>query len=1361
MPKGEGVIVTPGLLDKGFKTVEEQIDWFTNYSIKGESAEVENMFSLYMRGLNHEKRKHFIKAVNVLFAPGLDWLEKFVFSQFESEPSSGVSDWLEKLAVCLDGPSNSVVTIRFLEWLNDRIDSVFRILGNILGKWTDRTQSELLLTTRLMQSLSSIGKGKINPSKDLEESLIEMLSKTSEDTLRDLTTVVGYLLCMHFPENAIDRSDWSPLPRMSVRRGLVATCTIGETMPFNETLEFYASFMENVSATAMDLHYAIQSIHLLLIHKKAQHKNAAEIKFPKVSSALVSIEEGSRICEICLLRWDHTVHMVSANCRSLFGLLCSMASPSLLDAIALEASSLSRQSKKRFNLLFGLLPFMKIPITDELVADMMESLYRYSPCGSAVKALLESILVKTDKETVERFLAVPVPCNFDWDVFIGCFARTNWFPLLVDSMTRRKEILVLARIVEHLFQNSLGETAVTANAILYKAQTLLTIDQVSKLVLSNDPEIVAKGLTVVLRCLGVNNVVEWKKLVRNFFLHGGVETVSACKDERSIALQELKKFFDKTANNCDDLFSIVWEKSFRPESLEDECLLGTELLASLRPGRLQTLLGEKSQQDRFVNDCLTIGLTSRWRRIRLNALGILNALNIGANNEWLEKMAREKIFAPSISFEDEVLVEQLEFFGRFLNKNDIVNEILKHCISDPNINAITALNKGEPLLSVMSYLLAVIVLHSQTVGEFSLDSILEDSQGILSVYESVLKEESFRGTVDCRGHPTEANGERLSVKAWTCAKVASNCLERLIGSHTIASESLLNVGRIVAILLLSVKHPAEIAPLECLLGTVLRKLGVESTREFLLDPLIDSISEETSVFKLPMALRRSQGLGPLISCIVRVCGVQSVVSSVVNSLLPIIQNSIEDEECVVHSLNVLRAIVQDSSISDQLVDPIVSPLMVAGIDILDRLSEKYWRIRSSATQLFVQSARRFLGSDNNKTISASEFFNNRTGGGQDLEEKIIGILSTDKEFIQVPVLSVVQSLSGFGNTKVLKKLLFRTNSCHVRRLCAVILAKNGNADCDLDWKGNSWNELHASLLLWSYIVKAKPEIIVPEAIVTKAINLLKSECPSLVFDEAVVLLSSIGRVPNLSSLPTTTVGRIYQFVCSNEDQSEPLVVGLLEFLEDTQVADPVFRERLLQFVLKLENIERILTVWLKSGFDLGIASLITKKVLEEKRVEEWLLSLDLLNEDCGTELKIALASNEFVGEKFPHVHALLCLDESPAVRSAACKDGFNFLETFGQLTEKCCSEFLLNLLAEPLKKTESNSILEYCIRTVPREIAANELHSRGYLGDPKVIIDEGSECSGHRRHSLGLLKRLGLSVLRADMHCPKVDSVDK
>jgi hypothetical protein len=252
------------------------------------------------------------------------------------------------------------------------------------------------------------------------------------------------------------------------------------------------------------------------------------------------------------------------------------------------------------------------------------------------------------------------------------------------------------------------------------------------------------------------------------------------------------------------------------------------------------------------------------------------------------------------------------------------------------------------------------------------------------------------------------------------------------------------------------------------------------------------------MFPLPQALRRSQGLGPLISSIVKSQNSLSVLQAVTERLLSVINLADSEDEQVLHCMNILRAMVRDSTIPDEFMDSVVGDIMLSGIDILFRLSSDFWRIRSSATQLFVQAARRFIGADNEedwfrqpasgrKKISAKEFFFNRTGGGDRLVGELVSVLSnSDSEFVVVPILAVIRSLSQLGELAENKegKILIETirkgvgnESCHVRRLASKIVARmllegDGRIEEDLNISGDEgWNLLHGKLIIWSYLAR--------------------------------------------------------------------------------------------------------------------------------------------------------------------------------------------------------------------------------------------------------------------------------------------------
>ena len=533
------------------------------------------------------------------------------------------------------------------------------------------------------------------------------------------------------------------------------------------------------------------------------------------------------------------------------------------------------------------------------------------------------------------------------------------------------------------------------------------------------------------------------------------------------------------------------------------------------------------------------------------------------------------------------------------------------------------------------------------------------------------------------------------------------------------------VAKIIAVLLLSVKHPAEIAPLEVVFSAIIRRLSPATIDEELLLPLVGTVTGITpgSVFPLPAALRRSQGLGPLISSLVKAQGSVAVLSAVTERLLSIVNLAQDEDEQVLHSMNVLRAIVRDSSIPDSLIDSVLGDIMLSGIGVLFRLSSDYWRIRSSATQLFVQSARRFIGTDNEgetgrKKITAREFFFNRTGAGERLLGELVAVLSnSDSEFVVVPILSVLQSLANLGELESVRDgpILLQTihgglsnKSAHVRRLAARIISKLNYQHTlhALSVVKGDWNRIHGQLCLLSYNSDANCAEI---ELLLKSLNI-----PEIVFNQAARIGVEAGILMPVND------SRVIQWILTlteEEIEASKKISDLVLSVSENLVQDPVGRELVVSALRRHDIViphhmsAHLIETWLWSGFTNGIAALLKRGVVDPRLVE-WIRQIDLLSEDCGSELKISLAESLLVRDQATSIHGMLLLDESAEVRKAASIDGLNAIASFELL--ECDNDFYYKLLQEPLEAQRSDSIVEYCLRTTARTIAARKLTHRGF-----------------------------------------------
>ena len=1014
--KKKGLIATPSfvpdlIIESGYpvdcESADEQIAWLTDYSVQGKSEEVLFLFELYVKGLGHSKRKQIIKAMNAAFSHHSTWIEDYVFPIFVE--SLTVPDRLSQLAACTDGPDSSIVTEKFSVWVPVRAVPILSNLIHMFSGWAGRDQSELLLIVRLIQSVSnSIGGlevSRLSPlvCEELYEALFGILDNHHADSSRDLTTVVGHLFCLHFHDRIEeDSSAWKPMARMSVKRAITALYPPEE---ISESVYFYASFLTN-ETSAMDLHYAIQSIQLLLSGLK-------RIKQPLGSEA------GQAIVDLCLTRWDHPLHMVSANCRSLFQQVCDACSDDLLEWILEKAEAAPTGSKKRFNLLFGLVPHIEVGrvATHSLITELLDCMRKWCPSVTAASGLLEVLLGRPNGSSLISpwlvdYIVSHTDDEFDWDQFLSAIKTGKAMEAFVARLLEMKERFV-------------GKKYILLRIVQQTDAQLLSIEEIEQMALSCDPSIASAALSVVLGLItksSPDTVGPLTDIVIAFVTKGGIITVSSSKDDRSCVVQELKKFFDSASDKKledakKNLFGLLVDECLQPDVLQDEGLVGVELMASLREGRLWDLV----RRETVLVPLFANGLQSRWRKIRVACrLIVTNTLvrdrkNLIRDTDIVQQYYERILLGTDKQMSEELVGSVLDLISP--SASEVAEHVLKSSIESPNIPLLTALGQMTirfPLPEIESYLLAVMVYHSQFVGVECIEAVLANSSGLLSDYEDFLTKHRFSGKgVDCRGHPIMDSDEEsiaISVRAWTSARAAALALR--------PTANLPIVAKIIAILLLSVKHPAEIAPLESVFSTCLSLMDMGTITEELLVPLVGSVTGVTpdALFRLPVALRRSQGLGPLISSIVKALGTVSAVSAVTERLITVVNLAQDDSEQVLHSLNVLRALARDSSVPDQLMDSVVGPMMVAALGALLRLSGDYWRVRSSATQLFVQAARRFIGSDNEdlkaqKKISATEFFFNRTKAGEELiGEMMQVIVSTDYGGI-VPVLSVIQYLT--------------------------------------------------------------------------------------------------------------------------------------------------------------------------------------------------------------------------------------------------------------------------------------------------------------------------------------------------------------
>ena len=1385
------------------------------------------LLDVYTVGLKHSLRRSWIQATGKIMikAESRVWDQTFRARIVPTGPSTGTEQqYLRILDACVEGPANSVVSIEFMRHLANHAEAYCATLARLLSMWRQRDDSESLLIARLLQA---VGNGLEDFPTEYRDTLVSLLSEHHGETLRDLTTQVGYLLCLHFPAERFDRPDWNPLPRMSVRRGAV---NMSSVIDFGEVVGFYASFVHD--GTGMELHYALQSIQLLLIRVFQQSSTKARSTVPTLvladGSMRLNKQDGMDITEMCLLRWDHTWQMVASSCRSLFGLVCQVADAHLLEALIARAGSLELGSKKRFNYLFGLAPYVDLLAVHGLIAEILAFTRTSSPSVSSACQLLQGLMEKeaTNPDRLRRILDVIVDHllsadadNLDIEQLFSALAKASRSG---DASTADSPLAVLVKMVmaspspPQLLLLRLLQYGMSAGGgklvqvtrengdkacLSIAGRSVFTLKDFAGFMRSADSSIVTAALVVVLRIPpprpklsgGTNDC--WFDLVGGFVIGGGLITAGCCNDDRSVVVHEMKRFLEKNSSTLDQkgLFKNLWCEATRLGGLLEESQLAVEIVTGLSTGRIKDLAGSPEEYGEFVETLLLNGLTSRWRKIRLPCRSFFSLRmtdRLSRANLDLVKRVLTRLMERSIECNDELAGSVLDALAMTDGEAQLRKFATVHIITcdiiDPNIPALTCVAHADPMTvrtvtapnaDLIPYLLAVLVYHSQFIGDNCVDALLGLTGDLLTPFTAALTAVRFAGAVDCRGHPIMANDEEstaLSIKSWSATKAAALCLAATITANPdIAPSSVAATAQVLALLLLSVKHPAAIAPLESAFAAVLCRLSRQSVEGDLLQPLIATVTDaqDSPTFTLPAALRRSQGLGPLLCAIVKSQSNLACMGAVVERLLAIVNTSKDESESNLHALNILRWIVRDSSISEQLIEPFIGDILSASIDILARLSVEFWRVRSCATQLFVQAARRLLGTDSEedwiqsgrkagsmksrKTVTAKDFFFNRTKGSSSLLTEIIAVMDKG-EFVIVPILSVLQSLSDLAAGSEGSGLIDRVRegmsnpSAHVRRLSCKVVARMvteaGVRDevssvwSDLAVKGNDWNGLHGRLLLANNLARLVPSRDIPTDLVIPQLKTIwaMGAIPELIGNAVMSLwikmevfdfLVSDPRVANFVS----TLDEADVMGCGNTAR---LVVNFCHGPPD----HPVYRDWLVSIInthpglVPVSTLHQYREAWMASKYIPGIAALIEPLAESRTALTEWIgAHVDVNDENLPDTVKIVLAQSEAFRSAFPDMHLSLLMDESAEVRAAASVDGLNAYASFDQVVRKCSTSFLVRLLAEPFTAVATSVQLhdslftheqggDFRLYRRAREIAAIVLKTRQVGTGPTVNI---------------------------------------
>jgi hypothetical protein len=427
----------------------------------------------------------------------------------------------------------------------------------------------------------------------------------------------------------------------------------------------------------------------------------------------------------------------------------------------------------------------------------------------------------------------------------------------------------------------------------------------------------------------------------------------------------------------------------------------------------------------------------------------------------------------------------------------------------------------------------------------------------------------------------------------------------------------------------------------------------------------------------------------LICCVVKADPNSGFVAGLVTRLLTLLDDSTTVSENLIHTINVLRAIVRDAEIPARNVEVWIAAVVNSALRILARLDD--WKIRSAATQLFVQSARRLIGTDNEsgsmsrKIVSANEFFFNR--GCPELLKNFIAVLASNKEHVIVSTLAVLQSLAadlGQASPELIEQiqdLLWNSNSAPVRKLCGLILAS-----ARVEPRSGQWtlNRVHGYLCY----LEQTPAVPKIDTTLTEYLSSLRSPIPALIRNQLLRIgFTSINFTPS----------EIRSFISTEptERTRDPQFRRLVNQHCLAEAAHPVFREYLAGSAEDVAN--SLWETWTATEYFLGAATLLER--VDPDTACAWLDTLDTMkvyNSLCD-DTKVQIAKS---GLSSPSLRLRLVADISVEVRSADLS-GRNAVSMVRELVGGMNSTKGLRELAE---NTECFAIL--------RRIASEELGRR-------------------------------------------------
>ena len=1116
----------------------------------------------------------------------------------------GSNEWIFNMYQCMQISENVGIASKFADYMRKNSTEIGAKIGALIVETAPQVltwQSEWILLCRVAVRV---------PVPDVSSSLWTVLTLYGPNMERDVVTQTAHLLAKSGA--SYDTNELGAIPQMALKR--YAPNAREERVHF---------FLQHTGGECgMELHYAIQSIELVL---------------PKKGRILKSL--ALTLISLVFKFWDHPWQMVATHCRSLFLRVLELVDKDTLRDVEILALNLAEGSKRKFNAIFALAPFVgKEIFSPSLIEETVKGLEIGSPSAAGASQLLVVMLCMYPEliETVAKY-------GIDSDLLYQAVCKS------VDKKSKlRHPLLALNHKLVLPFAAAEGLLRVVDRESLFLGDTQVgTYESVSAQVLSGNSDTVTRSVSTLLRS-GL-----WPDLVLQFIENGGIAVIGCCNDDRAILVQDFSNLF--FSKNRDLAITSTLMNALLVAAIEGTLLEESQLT-------MEVLLGISSRkkfEKKFhfnqilLEELLVKSLSSRWNPIRGLARKLIHLL------EGVAQLGE-----PTESDSDEVLGVWFDF-----NVGNI-DEFVETLFCEKDSAALMAFaNSSSPKVSES----VAIKLAAHCLDQMKEHAVLLGPDS------------------DCRGHPIipldgKISSEKISHIAWTCIKYSSMSLVKVLVSSMVEE-----IGTTLTSLLLSLKHPAAIAPVQVCFEVFGKKFP-DWVDQNVVFPLIKvtTDSDTSGSVCLPVALRRSQGLGALMLACVK--SVPTSISFVINELLSCMQRY-EKADSVLHSMNILRALVKDAGIHERVLEPFIGRISEEALAVLEIQAD--WRIRSSATQLFVHAVRRVIGADHlgRKRVSCVDFFR-RSKKLECFFKSILSKIMIDEstESLQVTVLSVLQSL-GDIDTETLNLIKFQMTqspSMHVRRLAARIVARNDTLESMVEdimqTDALKLNELHGRLMCIEFGIRKNP------AFVFSVKFILKIDKPNL---------------------PTIVQNLIHRIVPNRS------CIASWDSLKDCPVSRLALAEKIVD---NAELAASASSFWCKRNTDdshLGMSGLLLWLEQKDDRqveenVNEWLHSICLFDDighskkvlysNLDVPVKIRLAqSKKIIPQQFPDLHVLLNLDEDPLVRQSE----FNPTVTFARLASTCSLELLHHLAEIP----SEGSYASYCIR--PRSLVEKELARRG------------------------------------------------